>query len=120
MTGGGHPVPGALAPGAGRSVRNDYCQHFVDTGHRPQNFLRDSHLTDRCVHMGWGSWGGGCAAMGGSHGVAVGRCVWSGPWSCGKPLDLDGELMGWQGGHVCRCRTGVCRTGARAGAWGCG
>lgn len=20
---------------------NDYCQHFVDTGHRPQNFIRD-------------------------------------------------------------------------------
>jgi hypothetical protein len=20
---------------------NDYCQHFVDTGQRPQNFIRD-------------------------------------------------------------------------------
>jgi len=26
---------------------NDYCQHFVDTGHRPQNFIRDVGLTDR-------------------------------------------------------------------------
>ena len=21
--------------------KNDYCQHFVDTGERPQNFIRD-------------------------------------------------------------------------------
>ncbi|OON22858.1 hypothetical protein X801_01247 [Opisthorchis viverrini] len=21
---------------------NDYCQHFVDTGERPQNFIRDT------------------------------------------------------------------------------
>lgn len=26
---------------------NDYCQHFVDTGQRPQNFIRDVGLTDR-------------------------------------------------------------------------
>eukprot|EP00878_Enallax_costatus_P021350 GHUV01022599.1.p1 GENE.GHUV01022599.1~~GHUV01022599.1.p1 ORF type:complete len:485 (+),score=113.06 GHUV01022599.1:720-2174(+) len=26
---------------------NDYCQHFVDTGARPQNFLRDSLIEDR-------------------------------------------------------------------------
>lgn len=26
---------------------NDYCQHFVDTGHRPQNFIRDAGLADR-------------------------------------------------------------------------
>uniref|UniRef100_A0AAY5KBG2 N(6)-adenosine-methyltransferase non-catalytic subunit METTL14 n=1 Tax=Esox lucius TaxID=8010 RepID=A0AAY5KBG2_ESOLU len=26
---------------------NDYCQHFVDTGHRPQNFIRDVGLADR-------------------------------------------------------------------------
>lgn len=26
---------------------NDYCQHFVDTGHRPQNFIRDGGLADR-------------------------------------------------------------------------
>ncbi|KAL3132850.1 hypothetical protein ABBQ38_006775 [Trebouxia sp. C0009 RCD-2024] len=33
--------------GASRGDANDYCQHFVDTGQRPQNFLRDVHLTDR-------------------------------------------------------------------------
>lgn len=27
---------------------NDYCQHFVDTGHRPQNFIRD---VGECVLM---------------------------------------------------------------------
>ncbi|EDW28832.1 GL18735 [Drosophila persimilis] len=26
---------------------NDYCQHFVDTGQRPQNFIRDVGLKDR-------------------------------------------------------------------------
>jgi len=26
---------------------NDYCQHFVDTGQRPQNFIRDTGLSDR-------------------------------------------------------------------------
>jgi len=26
---------------------NDYCQHFVDTGHRPHNFIRDTGITDR-------------------------------------------------------------------------
>nr|CAG4640908.1 EOG090X07CF [Eulimnadia texana] len=26
---------------------NDYCQHFVDTGQRPQNFIRDVGLGDR-------------------------------------------------------------------------
>lgn len=26
---------------------NDYCQHFIDTGLRPQNFIRDAHLTNR-------------------------------------------------------------------------
>ncbi|OBS59262.1 hypothetical protein A6R68_09613 [Neotoma lepida] len=25
---------------------NDYCQHFVDTGHRPQNFIRDVGMSD--------------------------------------------------------------------------
>ena len=30
---------------------NDYSQHFVDTGLRPQNYLRDAVLTDRCVCM---------------------------------------------------------------------
>ncbi|CAG9564454.1 unnamed protein product [Danaus chrysippus] len=26
---------------------NDYCQHFVDTGQRPQNYIRDVGLADR-------------------------------------------------------------------------
>ena len=26
---------------------NDYCQHFVDTGQRPQNFIRDTGIADR-------------------------------------------------------------------------
>jgi hypothetical protein len=29
--------------------KNDYCQHFVDTGQRPQNFIRDPGLTERLV-----------------------------------------------------------------------
>ena len=33
---------GPKAPSRGDA--NDYCQHFVDTGQRPQNFLRDVHL----------------------------------------------------------------------------
>lgn len=28
---------------------NDYCQHFVDTGQRPQNFIRDVGIADRFV-----------------------------------------------------------------------
>lgn len=28
---------------------NDYCQHFVDTGQRPQNFIRDVGLADRYI-----------------------------------------------------------------------
>ena len=35
---------GVMATGPSRGEANDYCQHFVDTGQRPQNFLRDSHL----------------------------------------------------------------------------
>lgn len=27
--------------------KNDYAQHFVDTGLRPQNFIRDTDLTER-------------------------------------------------------------------------
>lgn len=38
---------GSGGSGPGKSVNNDYSQHFVDTGQRPQNFLRDSVLTDR-------------------------------------------------------------------------
>ena len=30
--------------GPSRGEQSDYCQHFVDTGQRPQNFLRDAHL----------------------------------------------------------------------------
>lgn len=26
---------------------NDYCQNFVDTGERPQNFIRDTELANR-------------------------------------------------------------------------
>lgn len=26
---------------------NDYCQHFVDTLHRPHNFIRDTGIADR-------------------------------------------------------------------------
>ncbi|KAE9522259.1 hypothetical protein AGLY_017332 [Aphis glycines] len=26
---------------------NDYCQHFIDTGQRPQNFIRDVHIDNR-------------------------------------------------------------------------
>jgi hypothetical protein len=28
-------------------LANDYSQHFVDTGERPQNFVRDSNMLDR-------------------------------------------------------------------------
>ena len=44
-------VPPGAPPGSGgggggggitKSQSNDYCQHFVDTGQRPQNFLRDT------------------------------------------------------------------------------
>ncbi|CAL8465627.1 g5163 [Coccomyxa elongata] len=38
---------GTLSTGPSRGEQNDYCQHFVDTGERPQNFLRDVHLVDR-------------------------------------------------------------------------
>ncbi|CAG8483916.1 8427_t:CDS:2 [Ambispora leptoticha] len=30
-----------------KSIRNDYCQHFVDSGKRPQNFIRDTELSQR-------------------------------------------------------------------------
>lgn len=29
------------------SVHNDYCQHFIDTGKRPQNFIRNVGRTER-------------------------------------------------------------------------
>ncbi|PNW88915.1 hypothetical protein CHLRE_01g050600v5 [Chlamydomonas reinhardtii] len=38
---------GGGAGGAAEHLSNDYSQNFVDTGLRPQNFLRDTHLTDR-------------------------------------------------------------------------
>ncbi|GAQ87453.1 Methyltransferase [Klebsormidium nitens] len=37
--------PGVRGPSRGE--QNDYSQHFVDTGMRPQNFIRDVDLTDR-------------------------------------------------------------------------
>lgn len=33
--------------GKSRADGNDYNQHFVDTGQRPQNYLRDSQLEDQ-------------------------------------------------------------------------
>jgi hypothetical protein len=38
-------APAGLAPSRGE--QNDYAQHFVDTGLRPQNFIRDVDLSDR-------------------------------------------------------------------------
>jgi hypothetical protein len=29
------------------SLKNDYSQHFVDTGERPQNFIRDADVNER-------------------------------------------------------------------------
>ncbi|CAM6105360.1 unnamed protein product [Calypogeia fissa] len=61
----GRPLPGDRGPHGGRSLargggptglagrgpsrgeQNDYSQHFVDTGLRPQNFIRDVELADR-------------------------------------------------------------------------
>lgn len=39
-----------LVTGPSRGDANDYCQHFVDTGQRPQNFLRDSQLVSLPSH----------------------------------------------------------------------
>jgi hypothetical protein len=33
-------LPGVNRPAIKQERGNDYCQHFVDTGVRPQNFLR--------------------------------------------------------------------------------
>ncbi|KAL2650612.1 hypothetical protein R1flu_018740 [Riccia fluitans] len=59
---GGRPMPGDRGPPGGRGAgrgggppgrgpsrgeQNDYSQHFVDTGLRPQNFIRDVELADR-------------------------------------------------------------------------
>lgn len=38
---------------------NDYCQHFVDTGHRPQNFIRD---VGECV-LAWAWFSSTCAGL---------------------------------------------------------
>jgi hypothetical protein len=46
------PMPGAGRGSSTRILDNDYNQHYVDTGQRPQNFLRDSNLADRCVRRG--------------------------------------------------------------------
>jgi hypothetical protein len=49
--GGGRGLIGRAngPPGRGpsRGEQNDYSQHFVDTGLRPQNFIRDVELADR-------------------------------------------------------------------------
>ena len=42
--GGRHGPAGRMPMGPSRGEQSDYCQHFVDTGQRPQNFLRDAHL----------------------------------------------------------------------------
>eukprot|EP00898_Chlorokybus_atmophyticus_P000649 jgi/Chlat1/1585/Chrsp123S08669 len=52
MHGPGRPgMPPAAAAGIGRGQsrgeQNDYSQHFVDTGQRPQNFIRDVDVVDR-------------------------------------------------------------------------
>ena len=45
---GGAPGRGPLLLGPSRGEQNDYCQHFVDTGQRPQNFLRDVDMVCSC------------------------------------------------------------------------
>lgn len=45
---------GPKAPSRGEA--NDYCQHFVDTGQRPQNFLRDVHLVGMHLTACLASW----------------------------------------------------------------
>ena len=45
---GGAPGRGPLLLGPSRGEQNDYCQHFVDTGQRPQNFLRDIDMVCSC------------------------------------------------------------------------
>jgi len=50
--GGGRPKVGAPSEQGGEQQINDYSQNFVDTGLRPQNYLRDAVLTDR-----WGASG---------------------------------------------------------------
>lgn len=40
-------LPGLNRPAKKQERGNDYCQHFVDTGGRPQNFLRGG-----CWHQG--------------------------------------------------------------------
>eukprot|EP00210_Caulerpa_lentillifera_P009508 g9067.t1 len=44
---GERQMPGSQTGGKSRANSNDYNQHFVDTGQRPQNFLRDSQLEDQ-------------------------------------------------------------------------
>ncbi|ERE72611.1 methyltransferase-like protein 14 [Cricetulus griseus] len=42
---------------------NDYCQHFVDTGHRPQNFIRDVARTSRTMLKRYGESGQPCLVL---------------------------------------------------------
>ena len=44
--GGGGGGGGSLGAKTQAHAANDYCQHFVDSGQRPQNFVRDSQDTD--------------------------------------------------------------------------
>jgi mRNA (2'-O-methyladenosine-N6-)-methyltransferase len=37
-------------PNDSENLNNDYSQHFVDTGERPQNFVRDANMEDRYYH----------------------------------------------------------------------
>ena len=43
------PMPKGHGPGRQQPavVRNDYCQNFVDTGRRPQNYIRDVEIKVR-------------------------------------------------------------------------
>ena len=49
--GGGRGRGGPLLLGPSRGEQNDYCQHFVDTGQRPQNFLRDVDMVRACMGL---------------------------------------------------------------------
>lgn len=44
---GERQMPGGQTGSKAKANSNDYNQHFVDTGQRPQNFLRDSQLEDQ-------------------------------------------------------------------------
>ena len=58
---GGSGGRGPLLLGPSRGEQNDYCQHFVDTGQRPQNFLRDVDMVCGGGLL-WGCWACACKA----------------------------------------------------------